>query len=576
MDVLAGQTNWAGGIVQSTARDRIPDNGAFDIYDGLLDDDGDVYLRGGVSRYTTGAQGQLGTALVALWEAQFSAGRRMLVVANTKLGVVDPAGGPGWVQLGNAAPLSGGGLSAQIGEMMFFPYVVGGLPIIGVYAGSMKASNYTIGTASATLGSKTVTGAGTSWTGAGDPGELFAIGTDIAVVKQVNSNTSLTLVDPWQGPTVAGSTYNLTPFTALVSGSPAVAAVGGRLLYADGRKVRMSRTVDPDTGQPRLFGGVAYDDYHEMPADVIAMAVLRDRVFVFHKAGIHVISGVGLEMVDAFGNAQQAVEKVSGDVVLRAPAGLAPWRDGLVVAAVDGVYVMDASGSLDPVSRAITPMWQGFSSQGAALGQMCTFRDHVFIPVPGAGGGAQPTVLVGRLDRRVDTPAGPSAPWTRFVQGRAQAIQALAVKDPGGTARLLAGTSLSGYLLDATNVFQPYAQDGVDAVDEGAFPYYLLVMGREFVLGQTRTLVRDAVVSYDMGELATPGTAQLGCSWQTETTSAVPVSLGRANHAGAGPSQRVFGAAASGRRVSFQVQMNGAPGSRLRSVALRGRKRGGR
>jgi hypothetical protein len=565
MDALSVQTDWSGGIVQSTARDRIPENAAYDIYDGLLDDEGEVYLRGGLTRVTAG---QLGTALTALWEAQFSAGRRTLGVSNAGIGVID-ATGTAWTMLSAGSTfLPGAGLTAQIADRFFFPYVSGGVSFIGMYGGSRKTAAYSTGTVNVTNGSATVTGTGTAWLANLDAGMFLSAGADSVVIKSVDSNTQVTLVEPYPAATLVGSGYSVG-FLGTIGQGQAVAAVGGRLLVAQGRKVMMSKTVNPDTGQSRLFG--TFTDYHEFPADVIALAVLRDRVFVFHKAGIHVISGVALEIVDAFGNAQHSLEKVSGDVVLRSSGAIAPWRDAIVLAAVDGVYIMGADGSLEPVSRAITPMWQGFSEAGSALGQMCTFRDHVFVPVPGA---AQPTVLVGRLDRRVKTPSGKSAPWTRFVQGRAQLVQALAVQDPSGAAKLRAGTSANGYLLDATDVFQPYAQAGVDAVDEGAFPYYLSVAGRDVTLGLGRSMARDVVVGYDVGDLAIAGTAQVGVAVVSETGTAAPASLGRANHAGAGPLQRVFAAPLSGRRMNVTVQINGAPGARLRSVLLRGIKSG--
>jgi hypothetical protein len=168
---------------------------------------------------------------------------------------------------------------------------------------------------------------------------------------------------------------------------------------------------------------------------------------------------------------------------------------------------MGADGSLEPVSRSITPMWQGFSKAGAALGQMCTFRDHVFVPVPGAvaaDGAGGPAGSAGQ------DAVGEVGAVDAVRQGRAQLLQALAVEDPGGTAKLRGGTSANGYLLDATDLFQPAAQTAVDAVDEGAFPYYLMVAGRDVTLGLGRSMARDVVVGYDVGDLAIAGTAQVG------------------------------------------------------------------
>jgi hypothetical protein len=112
--------------------------------------------------------------------------------------------GSAWVTLasGNSA-LSGGGLSAQIGEILFFPYVGGGNPIVGMYAGSLKAAAYTTGTITVTNGSKTVAGVGTSWLAGVDAGMILNRLSDYGVVKSVDSNTQITLADPWQGATQA-------------------------------------------------------------------------------------------------------------------------------------------------------------------------------------------------------------------------------------------------------------------------------------------------------------------------------------------------------------------------------------
>lgn len=73
-------------------------------------------------------------------------------------------------------------------------------------------SDITTGTISVANGSADVTGTGTAWLIQGfKEGDLFvAIGPQlIAVVQSVNSNTSITLSKPWEGPTLTGAPYRL-------------------------------------------------------------------------------------------------------------------------------------------------------------------------------------------------------------------------------------------------------------------------------------------------------------------------------------------------------------------------------
>lgn len=561
-----GQRGWAVGMVQSVARHRIPENGAFDIRDGLLDDDGNVYQRGATTRITAG---QLGTKMWSVWEGAFSVGRRTIGLSDTNFGVLNVAG-TAWVPLVAITPGATrvmAGVPAQVGEVMFLPVETGTY----LYAGSLKTVGYTTGTVTVTKGSKTVTGVGTAWLANVDAGMLLGAfsGGFLGVVASVDSNTQITLKDAWQGPTTAGTTYSLQAYGVWFSVS-AVAAVGGRLLYAEGRRVKMTKTRDPSTGQPRLWESDP-DDYHEFPADVVALATLRDRVFVFTKAGIYVISNAALELVDAFGNAQHRVERASGDVVARSAGGVTAWRDSLVLAAVDGVYVLDATGSMELVSRAVTPLWQAHSKAGDSVGQAMTYRDHLFLPVGGE-------VLVARLDRRVETGVGKSAPWTRLVQGEGGLVLAMAVQDPNGSAKLIGGASTGGYLLDLSGLFVP-ALSG-SAVDSHGGAYGMVIVTRDFEPADGGAVfVKDVEVDY---EAAAGGTIAFYYSDGTRasagaapTFSVVAGAAAPVNFSTQAPYR--FGLGKQVRRVALQIATGGnVPSWRLRGVRFRFRPRGRR
>jgi hypothetical protein len=564
-------------MCRAVARHLIPSDATFDIQEGLLDDDGEVYQRGPTAHLTTN---QLGTTLAGLWEAQFSVGRRLLGLGSS-VGVVDAAGSS-WVTLSTAGALQGGGLAAQIGDVLFVPVIVGGLGTIFMYGGSRKAAPYSTGTV--TIAGAVVTGAGTAWTANVDPGMILSLtaGRIYGVVKSVDSDTQVTLTAPWPAAVGAATGYTLAqgrfgPTIAGTTNQPmrAVAAVGGRLLVSDGHRVLMSNTIDQDTGASQ-FGTFSTDDFHEFPADVVGMATLRDTVFVFTKAGIWTISNVALPIVDAYGNSQHRVQRISGDVVLRSPGGVAPWRDSLLVCAVDGVYTMDPGGLLDLVSRSITPLWQELMSTGSQVGQVATFRDHAFVPV-----GSQ--VLVGRLDRKTKSSVGVSAPWTRFVNQGAEAarVAAFAVQDPYGSPRLVGGApSLSGYLVDLTGVFGgpdlPAAAGGQRDGNGGAVS--LIVETRDYVIDAgAKATIRDFALDYE----STDGLIHVGIATgprsvpQLGPDYSALASTAPANYASSNP--RVFAVGRAGRSASFLIFSQGdVTGWRLRALRLRSRVRGRR
>src|SRR5690606_23145235 len=128
-------------------------------------------------------------------------------------------------------------------------------------------------------------------------------------VASVDSDTQITLDRAYQEATAAGASYivaNLTSFvpyggsaiTALAA--PWIVEAAGDRLCVVGRsniiatpgtapdvylrRLYVSKGRDPDTGDLRLF---TFDeaDYHEFPANIVACAWLRDRMFVFTEAG---------------------------------------------------------------------------------------------------------------------------------------------------------------------------------------------------------------------------------------------------------------------------------------------------
>ena len=71
-------------------------------------------------------------------------------------------------------------------------------------------SDYTAGTVALTAGTKAVTGTGTAWeTAQFQEGDWFIAGGYTGIIASVDSETSITLVDNWEGDTLSGASYRL-------------------------------------------------------------------------------------------------------------------------------------------------------------------------------------------------------------------------------------------------------------------------------------------------------------------------------------------------------------------------------
>jgi hypothetical protein len=565
-----GQLDWSSGIVQSVARRLLPGNAAWDIQDCLLDDDGYAYQRGPVAKLSASATS---TALGAVWEAGFVSGRRTLLAPSAGGNYVLNGTTP--LQLDQMLIAPGPALDhylaapgAQLGDVLWRVRTLDTTHQVEGYAGSLKtvAAGYArAGAVALTKDSPIVTDAGAAFLANVDSGMFVNTGgTQQYVVKSVDSNTQVTLTEPFAEATTAvgGATFTslATLDPGIILNPSCVATVGDRLCVAAERRLYIGPTRDPVSGRIRWATGFDVDSYHEFPGVITALAALRDRLFVFTTAGTYVVSGIALEIVDAYGNPQQRVELVSGDLIVRSAGSWCAWREHLVVAAADGVYLIDAQGGLERLSTAITPIWRAHVLAGHTSGMLGAFRDHVFVPI-----GTE--VLVGRLDRRIETPAGKSAPWTRLTQGDMAAITAITTADPNGSPKLIASSSASGWVLDCSSVFQTSATAAAttDAVSSATVTG--IIDTRDYAPAQgAQATIRDVVLDYWSGNGTV--TVQWARDGGSLTTCATAPAANLATQA-----PRVVAVGGSGRFVSFRLTLAGK-GAQLRGLTLRFRERG--
>lgn len=451
------QDDFAAGSVRSVARHLIPANGVYGIENGLLDDDGSIYRRGGSEYYSTIAFGTGGLRWV--WDGYLPAGQRTVFANSADFGVLSALNVP--INLG------GSGLTAPVravavGGMLFIP---GGT----IYGGSLKAADYSTGTVSVTNGSKTVTGASSVWLANTDAGMLLKVAGAgrYYPVASVDSDTQLTLVDAYEGSTAATQAYALTRLGSAASPyrtADIYATVAERLVTVEGSSIRFSGARSAlGVLQPHVFDTT---DLHELPEGVTGLGAeaLRDLLIVFATDGVWSINNMTFDLTDAAGNVQQSMQSTSQDVILWGPAGVGSYGGTLVVPAVDGVYLVDGISQPVAVGRSIRPMIEEHVRAGHKPGGGVVFKGHYFLPVLDATN-LVVDLLVCRLDRPVKIRSQVFFPWS-WLSGHGGDIAALTSHVASTAARqpeLLAAGRTDGRVLKLTGFFDPTAARKADA-----------------------------------------------------------------------------------------------------------------
>lgn len=435
---LVAQTDFSAGAFQGPARHLIPRNGLAECRNGLVDESGSVYKRGGAQLLSTADSGGGGRLPHTLFDGYLSAGRRTLFADASNLFVLDGADAP--------VTLPGGGLNGPKGVV-----VIGGCLIVAgkVYAGSLKLANYATGTISTTNGSAVITGAGTTWNTLVDAGMLLAIGSErLYVVKSVDSTTQITLTEAYEGTTAGGKAYALQPVGALpaaqtsdiyaVSGDRLVVVSGNVITFSNGRSPGGSGL--PPAGQLRWQTFTATDRW-QVPdgAQGLGAAALGETVFVFTTSGVYALANLAYDLTDTAGNLQQRLTHVNPELILwGGNAGIAAWNDRLVVPATEGIWLMGGSGAAQLLSLSIPARIRNHVALANVPGAVAVYRGHLIVPVVTPVNGWA-DLMVCRLDRPVETDEGKVFPWT-WHDGYGAQVGAVAVRRAQGDRPRLLGT----------------------------------------------------------------------------------------------------------------------------------------
>lgn len=502
------QDAFDGGMVRQVEGQRIPENAAYDIVDGLLDDDLAVYRRGGTAYETTADPPD--TAYVGIADVHVAAGRRTLAWSNNGVGGAMYNMRSGVPQRVDGSQVAG--LSRGVGIGGFFAYKAtpgGGVHLIDVYGGAqwdpLKTGYLHYNpTGTLTNGSRTLTltvgdfQAGLTLALSDNVGLVVkATGdTHLAVIESVQSNTSATLRDPWAGATLT-NTLDLAPLQQITppgSGfqidNSYLAAVGAspRLVVTIGNKAYFSARGDPTS--------FAATDFHELPSNarIIGADSVEDTLVLFTTAGVWAVSNMAYDLTDAFGNVQHSVAQLSKEIILWGDAGIAGSAGGFIVPAVDDVYILALGGAPVSLSSPIRPLYRSYVKAGYRPGLATVYRGHYFLPIMN-GFDTWVDTLVCRLD-------GARPAWTRWA-GKGGTTRGFArrIGDDVRQPELLNLSSLR--VMNLSSVFVPTAANKNEA--DGS-THQLTVITRDFSAQRIgASLWKYLRARYELTDAATDG-----------------------------------------------------------------------
>lgn len=491
IDTIIEQDDFSAGMVRDVAPHLIPENGVYDIINGFNgDEDGSIFKRGGTSYYSPTS---LANGLRHIWTGHLTPGERVFVGNTDNFCALNGT---------TVYNLNGDGLTravscAEIGGLLF---IGGGY----IYGGSLKSVPYSTGTISVTNGSATVTGSGTSWSTNVDAGMLLQRGNErVYVVKSVESDTSLTLTENYEGSNGSGATYTAHNIYEITAADPyyasdTYAVSTARLLWHDDRNIHFSplRLTAPQEN-PHTH---AATDYHTVPDGVriVGLASIGQLVLVFTTGGVWRLGGLAYNIVDAAtGTPQHSFELLSRDYVLANPAGISSWQQFLVVPCTDGIYLIDGTSSPIRISKSIDPLWAEYVRLGYNTGNAAVYRNRYFLPILSAN--EVKDVLVCRLDRAIsDRRRRVAFPWSR-LKGSGAEMAGYAVKnaaDPRRPKLLGAEYKEQPRVCDCTAYLKPSDSSAYDA--DGTVPEFEITTRDYQTGGLTLNTVRWIRLGYEL------------------------------------------------------------------------------
>lgn len=494
----------AGAFPQN---ENVPLNGAEDIINGLIDDDGSILRRAGTTyKTTTDTTGDI----IGLWDGALQPGHRTLFESATTAYQLSPTDDATPQQLAGSLVFAPGRWTV-VNRMAIRAQAPPNQGTLLVAGGVAPFTAVNAGTATFTPGSNSVTGAGVDWIAAGvQPGSLIiATGTGLGragIVHNVPSSTQIVLTDPWQYSAQTAGAYSIqAAYTfafpaadAVVAEQPYpvyVAQMFDRLMVANGNRISFSDFII-DTGgggasvpAPLNFG--ANKSYHLLPDGVIVtgLEALGDTLLIFTTAGAWGLTGLAFDITDPLGNPQHRLAALSRDLVLWGDAGLASWEGALVVPGLRDVYLFTPS-SQTPFTGGAGRLYRGYVKAGYQPGKAIVHRGHYLLPVLNSSN-QWVDLLVWRLD-------APGRPFTRWA-GHGGSAKAFHVRTGATTRQPALFGGVGTRLEDFTGCFDP----GQAKQDADSSTHELEVTTRTLQVAAVPTQWRKIRVRYELDDAAT-------------------------------------------------------------------------
>lgn len=450
-----GQDDFAAGILRGPAPDVQPGVGVSSAVNGLYNDDGDVYRRGGT--INTGMPA-LANPVQYVWSGYLAGIKRMMIGTYNSAYAVDPVTKARTLLANSQVDFTHAVQGAVTGELLF-------LPDSRVWGGATKPDNHAQQQVTTSAGWPDVVGVSTTFTTSLEIGTvMFIYGDGYYRVIAITDDTHATLDRSVKNSgTVTFVTDSLgywdRPYKLDKTGRMHVAAIAGRLVAAVNNRIAFSEADNP-------WSFVA-DDFHELPGGVIVtgLAPLRDTLLVFTNYGLWTISNMAYDLTDALGNIQQNLSLIAPGVSLWGEGGLAEWAGRIVAPCLDRIYIVDAINPPQPISDSISPSYQKLlQTPGVQPGGAKAWRNHYFLPLLREKTGPSDQECISLQICRLDRPVQGRQlyfPWSTF-EGHGGRMMAADINLLGATPTMLVAHQ-SGTLIDYGKTFDPEASVKNDA-----------------------------------------------------------------------------------------------------------------
>jgi hypothetical protein len=501
--VQEAQRDFSYGIV----RDQTSDPRALnDHVNGLYEKDGSPFKRGGNKIHSAQIANPSSHPGIWVFDGHFDAGRRTVFAATDDFYVL-AADDSALVNLGSdglALPAP----SAMLESMLF---IGGGY----IYGGSRKTATYSTGTVTLTkydgtneAAAKTVTGSGTAFLANVDPGMLFQRGNErLYVVASVDSDTVLTLRDPYEGTGGGGITYTLHHFYKMTAADPyeagaAYTEAANHLLTHQGKVLKFTVIENDAAGKPQIkphkwtltVGAKEIPNEHRFQGEITGHGTIAQTVAVLTTLGIWTIDGIAFDIIDSQGNNNHRVQVLSRELI--SYGQVATWEQALIVPCLSGIFLIDGVSKPRRIVHPIDSIWRTYVNVDYRPGQAAVYENHYLLPVI-AGNGDVKDVLVARLDRDIVVSGEPAKPWARWGgEGLACPSFAVRTSNTPDAPLLLGANKPLARVVDNTGCFNPGPGNTLDA--DGIVPEWVIVT-RDYETGNlTENMVRTVEPRYEL------------------------------------------------------------------------------